>query len=159
MGKGRKPKPPALRIVEGNPGHRPIPVVPEPGPGVPNPPTTLCREARAEWRRVVDYLAEAGLCVVDRAALSTYCELWAEVQETRRLLRQEGRSYVSDNGNLRQNPLVPIHQTALAQMRYYMGELGLTPAARVKLGGMPDSGHDAMSDYLGKVEELRRKRG
>lgn len=36
---GRKPKPPALKILEGNPGHRSIPDAPKPPPRAPKQPS------------------------------------------------------------------------------------------------------------------------
>jgi phage terminase small subunit len=50
---GRRPKPAALRIVTGNPGHRPIPEdEPTPVPGWPDKPPTLGKIAAAEWDRL-----------------------------------------------------------------------------------------------------------
>ena len=48
-------------------------------------PDWLAPEARAEWDRVVEAYAEAGVVTpLDRAMLATFCELWARFVEADR---------------------------------------------------------------------------
>ena len=59
---GRKPKPPAIRLLEGHAGHRPINMdAPKPRPIAPSCPTWLERDAKREWRRVAPALERLGL--------------------------------------------------------------------------------------------------
>src|SRR5262245_15207940 len=85
--RGRKPKPTVLKVLDGNPGKRPLnerePVAPTDEPMAPD---WLDDEAKAEWGRVVVELRAMGLLSsADRAALAAYCTCWsrwvqAEVQ-------------------------------------------------------------------------------
>ena len=60
--RGRKPKPTALKILEGNPGKRPIngsePVPPKGGLKCP---TWLLPEAKKEWKRLASSLEVMGV--------------------------------------------------------------------------------------------------
>ena len=50
---GRKPKPTALKKLEGNPGKRKLNTKkPVPGKGMPNCPKWLLPEAKKEWERL-----------------------------------------------------------------------------------------------------------
>ena len=52
MTRGRKPKPTHLKLIEGNPGKRPIRTGPErPVTTMPEPPDHLNADARTEWDR------------------------------------------------------------------------------------------------------------
>src|SRR4051812_32697332 len=54
---GRKPTPAALKLIQGNPGKRPIRQEPQPERGdLPEPPEFLAEDAKAEWRRVAPEL-------------------------------------------------------------------------------------------------------
>jgi P27 family predicted phage terminase small subunit len=72
-----RPKPIAIKKLEGNPGKRPIAEIPAPK-GVPSCPRWLDNLAKIEWRRIVPELDAMGmLSLVDRAALSGYCEAYS----------------------------------------------------------------------------------
>ena len=76
---GRKPKPTKLKLITGNPGKRLLyEREPEPKPGIPECPSHLDEEARAEWGRIAPELATMGvLARIDRAALAAYCQAWS----------------------------------------------------------------------------------
>lgn len=149
--RGPKPKHPDLRVFEGNPARRPIPVVPDPGGGVPSAPSWLGRAARAEWKRVVGYLSGIGLRDVDQSALGNYCLWFARKARLAKYLEKHGD--VDENGKAR--PEVAMLRDASSHERQWMGELGLTPAARVKLGGLEKSGSSAMDEFLGELKKVR----
>ena len=51
--RGRKPKPTALKVLEGNPGKRPLnELEPKPKKQAPSCPSWLEPEAKKEWRRM-----------------------------------------------------------------------------------------------------------
>src|SRR4030088_1854931 len=77
--RGRKPKPTVLKLLDGNPGKRPLnDREPASIPGIPDMPEDLDDEAQAEWNRIVPELREMGLlCRADRAALTGYCTSWS----------------------------------------------------------------------------------
>ena len=52
VGSGPKPKPTKLKLLEGNPGRRPInDKEPKPKERLPQCPTHLSEEAKREWQR------------------------------------------------------------------------------------------------------------
>ena len=75
---GRRPKPTALKALQGNPGKRPLNRhEPQPG-GLPKCPKHLDGQARKEWKRISRELIACGLLTeVDRAALAAYCVAWS----------------------------------------------------------------------------------
>ena len=83
---GRRPKPTAIRRLEGNRGKRAWNHdEPEPPDGIPRCPKHLAPVARTEWRRVARALHAMGvLTPIDRAALAAYCQSyakWVEAEE------------------------------------------------------------------------------
>jgi P27 family predicted phage terminase small subunit len=75
---GRTPKPTAIKIAEGNKGHREI-VADEARfvEGAPDMPSRLDAEARKEWRRLIPILLSARglLTEADGAELALLCEI------------------------------------------------------------------------------------
>ena len=59
---GRKPKPTALKKLEGNPGKRKLNTKePVPEKGMPDCPKWLLSEAKVEWNRLCKKLSEMGV--------------------------------------------------------------------------------------------------
>ena len=57
MGAGRKPKPTAMKELEGNPGKRKLnKKEPMPGKGMPDCPKWLLPDAQEEWKRLSEKL-------------------------------------------------------------------------------------------------------
>ncbi len=81
---GRKPKPTALKKLEGNPGKRKLNTKePVPEKGMPDCPKWLLPEAREEWKRLCQKLSEMGvLTEIDMAAFAAYCQSYARWKET-----------------------------------------------------------------------------
>jgi P27 family predicted phage terminase small subunit len=143
--RGRKPKPTSLKILQGNPGKRPLAKnEPRPTPTAPGCPTWLSPEAKAEWRRVVPELDRIGmLSRVDRAALATYCEVWATFVTAQRDLHEHGlrimafRTESADGLTIyvqpAKNPSVQIARDSAAQVRQFCAEFGLTPSSRARI--------------------------
>ena len=69
---GRKPKPTALKKLEGNPGKRKLNTKePVPEKGMPDCPKWLLPEAKEEWKRLCQKLSEMGvLTEIDMAAFA-----------------------------------------------------------------------------------------
>ncbi|MGE3913738.1 MAG: phage terminase small subunit P27 family [Chloroflexota bacterium] len=69
-------------------------------------PRELSEEAKAEWRRIVPVLEEAGLLnTIDRALLIRYCCAWADWLELQGLIQQSGKLLKGARGHLVRNPL------------------------------------------------------
>ena len=78
--KGRKPKPPRLKVIEGNPGKRGMEkAIPEPESVMTKAPAHLDVIAKGEWNRVVPELVRWGLFTkLDKAALEAYCVAYSQ---------------------------------------------------------------------------------
>ena len=77
--RGRKPKPTAIKMLEGNPGKRPLNVKePAPPKGNMKCPVWLLPEAKKEWKRLASSLEAMGvLTMVDLTAFAGYCQAYA----------------------------------------------------------------------------------
>lgn len=159
--KGRRPKPTVLKVLQGNPGKRPLNKnEPRPSPRAPGCPTWLAPEAKAEWRRVVPVLDRLGmLSKVDRAALTAYCETWATFVTAQRELHEHGLvNYIledrftskDDEGvriyvHVTKNPAVIVARDAAAQIRQFCAEFGLTPSSRSRMELPEQVGEDPLA--------------
>ena len=153
MKSGPPPKPTKLKVLEGNPGHRPL-ANDEPRPKLvrtPSPPRSLRRQGKSEWRRLTKELTRLGLLTeLDLTAFHAYCtayQTWREAQES---LSKEGMICVTPTGFTRQSPRVRISSDALNEMRRWGQELGLTPAARTRIHveTTRDPDHDWAVEFL-----------
>jgi len=127
---------------------------PEYAPVLPNPPTWLTREARAEWKRVVPHLESAGLVAeVDRSMLSAYCEAWSEFVSAEGVLRREGKTFTTEKGYVMQHPFVAIRNKARDDVRRFAQEFGFSPSSRVRVTAPGSSERD---DGTGKERFISR---
>lgn len=157
---GPKPKPPALKLIEGNPGKRPIPTdYARPTPAAPTEPrwakilpgplaAQVRKDASAEWKRVVPVLDGLGLLsVVDNAILTDYCICWARLMECERVLSVEGMVKSTDRGPAK-HPLITAAGQYRTALKSYVGELGLGPSSRGRLA-VPGTESDHDADLFG----------
>ena len=102
---------------------------------LPRCPPHLSEVARKEWRRLATPLFEAGvLTLADRAAFAAYCQAWARWVEAEEQLARTPRLLKSPSGYVQQSPWLSVSNRQLEIMGRYMAELGLTPAARARVG-------------------------
>lgn len=133
--RGRKPKPTALKVLEGNPGKRPLnKFEPKPENKAPKCPTWLEKEAKKEWRRMSKVLEGLGvLTEVDAAAFAGYCQAYARWKEAEEFLSKHGTIFKTPSGYIQQVPQVSIAQTYLKIMKDFCSEFGLTPSSRSRI--------------------------
>jgi P27 family predicted phage terminase small subunit len=138
---GRKPKPTALKSLQGNPGKRPLNNN-EPefekyeldAKGTIKPPVYLDSLAKKEWKRIAPILHKVGLLTkADEAALAAYCANFSRWVQAEKLVKEAGLTYESDKGNVIQRPEVGIANTAMKLMVTFCKEFGLTPSSRTSL--------------------------
>jgi len=131
----------------------------EPKPEVirPSCPAWLAKEGKREWRRISKELEALGLLTrVDRAALAAYCQCYARWVEAEAALVKQGGGMTltctTDKGNLIQHPAVGIANKAMAEMRSFLTEFGMTPAARTRINAKPleDKGAKTKEFLFGK---------
>lgn len=130
--RGPAPKPTVLKLLEGNPGKRPLNKK-EPKPtGAPVLREDMSDASRAVWARVVDAYGHTGvLTAADGDALRIYCEAVVRYEAAALLLERSGPVVKgARSGDLVRNPLHQIVRDNAALVRAYARELGLTPSAR-----------------------------
>lgn len=164
---GRKAKPTALKLLDGNPGKRAANrAEPKPSPGAPRPPTWLSRDAKAEWRRVVPALDRIGMLdQVDRASLAAYCSAWSDYVEADRAIREHGvlmtveKARYSRSGDLLgvdevtvKNPAVQIKREVERNLRGMCTDFGMNPSARGRMA-LPAVDEEDLTGILSPVRE------
>jgi P27 family predicted phage terminase small subunit len=136
--RGRRPKPTAIRRLEGNRGKRAWNhEEPTPPEVIPRCPLHLAPVAKTEWRRVARSLYAMGvLTSIDRAALAAYCQAYARWVEAEQRLKESPALYKTPSGYVQQSPWLNIVNKQLELMGRYMTELGMTPAARSRVAAL-----------------------
>lgn len=150
MPRGRKPKPAAVKELNGNPGKRKLVVdtaalppgeapSPEQMRGavaamkVPAAPKTLNALGKKEWERVAFDLSQRGLLrALDMGALENRCRAYSRLVQAQRVLDRKGLTY-SLNGLHRKRPEISIVADCEKIIRQYDSEFGMTPAARARV--------------------------
>ena len=140
--KGRKPTPTALKVLQGNPGRRPINKrEPKPRKSV-RCPGWLSPKAKAEWQRLAPELLRLGLLtMVDQSAFAMFCTAVAEVQLAQENIRGNGRTYQVDD-LMKPNPAVGQLKAFMQEARAWGALFGLTPADRSRLEVSTDEDDD-----------------
>jgi len=101
----------------------------------PAMPRDLPPEAKAEWRRIIGELEQAGLvATIDRAVLIRYCTAWSDWVELQGLLERSGKLLKGARGHLVRNPLWFMKQDAEQTLADLGRQLCLTPVARLRAG-------------------------
>ncbi len=153
--RGRKPKPTALKVLEGNPGKRPLNEnEPKPEKKAPKCPAWLEPEAKKEWRRMSKILLELGILTeIDTSAFAGYCQAYARWKEAEEFLTKHGTIFKTPSGYIQQVPQVSIAQTYLKIMKDFCTEFGLTPSARSRIHAGTAKGEtdDPMEELLRMV--------
>lgn len=149
--RGRKPTPTPLRVLKGNPQHRPLNAEePKPKPVAPRCPAWLTAVAKRHWRELAPELETIGvLTTIDVGAFAGLCESWAQYREASEFLHKHGAVYRSPAGYLVQVPQVAIARAALSAYMRGCAEFGLTAASRTRVKVRQDS-EDDEDDLLDK---------
>ena len=149
--RGRKPKPTALKVLEGNPGHRPLNKrEPMPKGRLPRCPDWLEEDAKKEWKRLGKILAEMGMLTnLDMMAFAGYCQAYARWKGAEEFITKHGDMVRTPNGYLQQVPQVSIAQTNLKIMLKFCEQFGLPPSARSRM-------IDDSIESEGAVDEMER---
>lgn len=133
--KGRKPKPTHLKVLQGNPGRRPLPAdEPKLESCFPDPPGHLSEAARKHWNEVGGMLHETGiLTALDADALAAYCELHVRWVEANEQIRKYGLVIKGPSGAPVQSPYFKISAITFDAMKAMLVEFGMTPSSRARV--------------------------
>ncbi len=147
--RGRKPKPAALRLLEGNPGRRPIRDEVQPRYGAPARPRFLNIEARREWDRLAPEMARLKLLTtLDGGLFTAYCVVWGHWVECERVISAQGMTQTSARGIVRIRPEARLALRYADQLRGIVSDFGMNPTSRTRLDVHVD-GADPDEDLLG----------
>lgn len=142
---GRRPKPIALKMLQGNPGGRPLAKTGAPfEAGAPEKPSWLNEEAAAEWDRLVAKLYdESGiLSPAHFGILLTTCQHYAQFREADAFIQKHGSTYESVKGDgnrlVREYPQVRQRHDALQAYRKCLNDLGATPTQGPRVHRLPE---------------------
>ena len=142
---GRRPKPTALKLLQGNPGQRKLNQdEPKPPQGQVIMPERLSKGAKDVWADVAPVCLQMGtLTVADVDAFAEYCELQATARAASAQKSEPGFSLflhtttVDSAGNEHQNvkvhPAIKIEGDMAVKLRPYYEYFGLTPSSRARL--------------------------
>ena len=132
---GRKPKPTAIKELEGNPGKRALNKnEPKPEKKAPRCPTWLEPEAKKEWKRLAKQMELLGILTeMDMTAFAGYCQSYARWKEAEEFISKHGTIVKTPSGYWQQVPQVSIAQTNLKLMLRFSEEFGLTPSSRSRI--------------------------
>lgn len=133
--RGRPPKPTAIKMLEGNPGKRPLNEnEPQPEKKAPECPSWLEPEAKLEWERMAEIMEGIGILTeIDMTSFAGYCQAYARWKEAEEFLSKHGTIFKTPSGYIQQVPQVSIAQTYLKAMKDFASQFGLTPAARTRI--------------------------
>jgi len=156
-----KPKPTKLKILEGNPGKRPLNLnEPQPKQIIPKCPDWLMDDAKKEWKRIAPELANLGLLTrVDMAAFAGYCQSFAKWKKAEEFIKKHGTTYkiprYDSDGKvisiyMAQFPEVAIANNSLNQIRAFCGEFGLTPSSRGRIS-LPNTNEEDPLEELFRI--------
>ena len=144
--RGRKTTPTYLKVLRGNPGGRHLPES-DSGSKLPDKPGLLSPIAAEEWDRITpELLSLKAVRPADRAIIVVYCELVSQWMELVQILKEVTPS------NPEWRKIVSTRNGIEVQIRTYASELGLTQAARQRLGThQQDDGIDLLDKIMEKA--------
>ena len=146
-----RPKPTALRLIEGNPSRRPFNKnEPKPAPVIPKCPCHLNDAAKIEWKRTAKKLPKLGLLtVIDGPQFALYRQAWGRWVEAEDALKKHGTIVKAlKTGWPMQSPYLAVANKAMEQMQRALSEFGMSPASRTRVLGADISAEDDGSDLL-----------
>ena len=157
--RGRKPKPTAIKEIEGNPGKRALNKKEQkPDKQIPTCPDHLKGVAREEWNRITKELFALGIISkLDRASLAICCTAYADYVKACEMLETEGEVIISDKGGAYQNPWMAIKKRSMDQVVKFYAEFGMTPSGRSRVKvDLPDEEDELEKLLFGEQVKVKR---
>jgi P27 family predicted phage terminase small subunit len=125
---------------------------------MPSCPDYLNPYAQGEWVRVANTLYSIGtLTEIDQTMLAAYCiaySRWRHAEEDlERMAQTDASTHAAvirtKQGNLIQNPMVGVANTARREMQRLAAEFGLSPSARTQIAADPLLNDPISRKYFG----------
>lgn len=140
--RGPAPKPTALKILEGNPGKRPLlPDIFTPERESPPCPDHITGRAREHWDYVTEQLNRYGmLAKTDMGQLAALCTTWARYVEAEEMIALAAQQAPMSKGWLQKKdhgmsvaPWLRVSRDAIDQYTRLAAKFGLSPTDRMRM--------------------------
>ncbi len=148
--KGRKPKDVAMKLLNGNAGHKPLAPLESDQPFTVDEidkPDDLDEYGSKEWDRLVASLAPI-LSPASAGMLMIACDAYSEMMRMAKFLRTNGETYTTQNKDgmqmHRQRPEVSMRANARTAYHRALSELGASPVAHTRVKKLPGSEQQAL---------------
>lgn len=139
--KGRKPKDSKLRLLSGNPGHRPVSDSGDPFTvGAIDIPAGLDQLASEEWHRLTERLAPI-LSPASGGMLLVAVSAFSQMMMADSIIQKEGMTYQTNGESgsvIRMRPEVRIRDVARTAYHRALAELGASPVAHTRVKKLSD---------------------
>ena len=147
---GRKPKPTALKVLEGNPGCRKLNEnEPKPLPIIPDCPEWLTGNAKDVWGKLAPILERMGLLTeADEIALAAICSLYARYKDLERIIDEKGYTEKNTRSGLKAIPEFAMSRDCLKLLKSFMTEFGLTPSSRTRISIEESTQDDPLEEFF-----------
>jgi P27 family predicted phage terminase small subunit len=153
------PKPTALKLLQGNPGKRPLnEKEPQPAKVLPPCPSHLDRIGKKRYIELGNYLLDLGLfTVIDADAFAAYCQLYSDWVKLSKEIKKDGsdvqlKHTIDAGGNefleMKPNPRIIMKRETLKLMKSFLSEFGMTPSSRTRLGVEPKGEKNEMEGMI-----------
>ena len=135
MKRGSKPKHPAVRALDGNPGKRPIIDVQIEALGAVFVPDHLSDDAQACIEHITRMMPPAVYAAVDSYGLACFAAAWAWHKTAVHTMAAPGFVAIvkGSSGQEAMSPWFKVLKLASEEMRSWGDRLGLSPAARMAI--------------------------
>jgi P27 family predicted phage terminase small subunit len=135
MAPGPKPKPSWLKVVTGNPGHRPINEdEPVPVGDIVEPPPWFDDKQRAEWSAAIDAAPAGLLKQLDKSMLVVWvCAKVLHAEAVQKVTQFGALIKTPVTGAPMQSPYVSIMNRQAALMMRAAAEMGFSPSSRSRV--------------------------
>ncbi|WP_276641326.1 phage terminase small subunit P27 family [Siccibacter turicensis] len=151
------PKTPTyLALVKGNPSKRTLNKnEPKPPSGVPPTPKHFDKQGKYWFKRMADELNAIGvISQLDARALELLVEAYTEYRHHCDTLEVEGYTYRTETNTgdvlIKAHPAAMMKADAWKRIRAMLGEFGMTPASRAKVGVNGPAEADPLEEFLNK---------
>jgi P27 family predicted phage terminase small subunit len=149
---GRKPIPTYLKLLNGNPGKRPINEnEPTPVVEIPECPEYIAKDeiAHEEWQRIIPELYKLNLItVIDRATIELYCTQYSIYRRALEEINIKGLTVSNVRHGEKSIPHIAIAREAAKVIKSIAVEFGLTPSSRSRINVPSGKTEDEMEKLL-----------
>jgi P27 family predicted phage terminase small subunit len=143
-----KPKPTHLKLLQGNPGRRPLNKnEPTPKKRISRkPPKYLTPLEREIWEDTMAEVPRGMVRKLDMNSFETFVTSYAEFREACQEMHGEPLVIETPGGLVKPNPLLTVKREAAKMMLRAAAELGFTPSSRSKISVDPNAKDDEEDD-------------